>query len=291
MHEFEYVAPMSLADAVAAFGKSQGQAKLLAGGTDLIDQMRMGRHTPALIVDVKKIPEMMRLEASSSGLRLGAAVPCRAINSSAEIARDYSALKDSTHIIGGLQIQNRASVGGNLCNSGPAADSTPSLIALNAICVIAGPQGTREVPVSRFCTGPGKNILQPGEILVELKFPAPAAHSGSAYDRFIPRYEMDIAVVGVGAAVTLDAAGEKIVAARIGLGAVGPTPIDATSAAATLVGQPATRETLERAAEAARALATPINDMRGTVEFRKHATGVLTRRVLELAIQRARKLA
>jgi CO/xanthine dehydrogenase FAD-binding subunit len=290
MHEFEYVAPKSLADAISALGKSNGSARLLAGGTDLIDQMRMGRYQPKLVIDVKKIPELTRLDASVSGLRLGAAVPCRLINASAEIARDYTALKDSTHIIGGIQIQNRASVGGNLCNSGPAADSTPSLIALGAVCVIVGPQGTREVPVAQFCTAPGKNVLQPGEMLVELKFPAPAANSGSAYERFIPRYEMDIAVVGVGAAVTLDAAGEKIIAARIGLGAVGPTPIDAASAVATLIGQPATKDSLERAADAARALATPINDMRGTVEFRKHATGVLTRRVLELAIQRARKL-
>jgi CO/xanthine dehydrogenase FAD-binding subunit len=291
MHEFEYVAPRSLADAVAVLSRLNGQAKPLAGGTDLIDQMRMGRYQPGTVVDLKKIPELVRLDISPTGLRLGAAVPCRAINAHPAIASDYSALKDSTHIIGGIQIQNRASVGGNLCNSGPAADSSPSLIALGAVCVVTGPTGTRDVPVEQFCTGPGKNVLQPGELLVELKFPAPAANSGSAYERFIPRYEMDIAVVGVGASVTLDAAGETIIAARIGLGAVGPTPINATSAAALLVGKPATRETLELAAEAARGLATPIDDMRGTVEFRKHATGVLVRRVLETAIQRAKGLA
>lgn len=290
MHEFEYVAPTSLADAVAVLDKLNGSARLLAGGTDLIDQMRMGRYQPGTVIDIKKIPELMRLEAGPGGLRLGAAVPCRRVNDSPEIARDYTALRDSTLIIGGIQVQNRASVGGNLCNSGPAADSTPSLIALGAVCVIAGPRGTREIPVDQFCTAPGKNVLQPGELLVELKLPPPAANSGSAYERFIPRYEMDIAVVGVGAAVTLDATGETILAARIGLGAVGPTPINAASAAALLVGQPASQETLERAAAAARSLAKPIDDMRGTVEFRTHVTGVLTRRVLELAIRRARNL-
>ena len=197
-------------------------------------------------------------------------------------------MTDSAAIIGGIQIQSRASIGGNLCNSGPAADSTPSLIALGAVVVIAGPQGTREVSVDTFCTGPGKNILDKGEFVVELKLPARAPQSGSAYQRFIPRNEMDIAVVGVGVSVTLDAAGQKFVDARIALGAVAAKPLVADAAAKALIGQPVSDATLQKAGEAARAIATPIDDMRGTIEFRKHVTGVLTARVIQLAVARAR---
>ena len=170
-----------------------------AGGTDLIDQVRVGRLSPDVLIDVKKISELNVLEHGATGLRLGAAVPCYQVYGHSGIVSDYAALADSCRIIGGVQIQSRASVGGNLCNCGPAADSTPSLIALGAVAVIAGPKGTRSVPVEDFCTGPGKNVLQPGELLVELKFPARPANSGSHYRRFIPRNEMDIAVVGVGA--------------------------------------------------------------------------------------------
>ena len=212
MRDFEYEAPATLAEAVALMGRHNGKARPLAGGTDLIDQVRIGRLEPDVVIDVKRIPELNRLECSAQGLRIGAAVPCYKIYNNPAIHEQYSALAESCRIIGGVQIQSRASVGGNLCNSGPAADSTPSLIALNAVCVISGPKGNREVPVEQFCTGPGKNVLQPGELLVELKCPALPAHSGSHYRRFIPRNEMDIAVVGVGIAVTLDATGQKCTA-------------------------------------------------------------------------------
>jgi xanthine dehydrogenase FAD-binding subunit len=288
MRDFEYLAPVSVDEAVAVLERYQGRAKPLAGGTDLIDQIRLGRHQPDLVVDLKKIPELVAITEDASGLRLGAATPCHKVYRHAGIAARYPALIDSTHIIGGIQIQSRASMGGNLCNSGPAADSTPSLIALGCVCVIAGPKGRREVPVEQFCTGPGKNVLVLGEVLVELKFPAPGAKSSSAYDRFIPRNEMDIAVVGVGASVTLDATGEKVIAARIGLGAVAATPLVASEAAGLLVGQAATSEVLDRVAAAARAIVKPIDDMRGTVEFRTHVTGVLVKRVLQSALQRAR---
>ncbi|MFQ5732611.1 MAG: FAD binding domain-containing protein [Planctomycetaceae bacterium] len=287
MHNFDYAAPVSLQDALKLLAESNTAARPLAGGTDLIDQMRTGRLSPELVVDVKRIPELNVLEVSDSGLRLGAAVPCCRIYESQRLSREHSALAESCRIIGGVQIQSRASVGGNLCNSGPAADSTPSLIALQAACVIAGINGAREVPVEEFCTGPGKNVLQPGELLVELRLPPRLPFSGSHYRRFIPRNEMDIAVVGVGVSVTLDAAKQTIVAARIALGAVGPTPIFAADAAQSLVGQPPNEAAVRKAAEAAKAVANPIDDMRGTAEFRRHITGVLTQRVLKTAIARA----
>jgi carbon-monoxide dehydrogenase medium subunit len=291
MRDFEYEAPKTVAEAVAVLSRLNGQARPLAGGTDLIDQIRIGRHAPSVVVDVKKLPELNVLELSPNGLRLGAAVPCYRIYGCGDISSKYAALADSARIIGGIQIQSRASVGGNLCNSGPAADATPSLIALGAVAVIAGPNGTRDVPVDDFCTGPGKNVLAPGELLVELKLPARPDRSGSHYRRFIPRNEMDIAVVGVGASVVLDESGEKIVSARIGLGAVAPTPLFAKQAGDLLAGKSADEKSFAAAAEAAQAIISPIDDMRGTREFRHHVTGVLVRRVLETAVNRARGLA
>lgn len=288
MHDFDYAAPTTVADAVSLLEKHNGSARLLAGGTDLIDQIRLGRFAPDVVVDVKKIDELGAIDISADGLTLGAAAPCYRIYGNDDICRDYSAVADATKIIGGAQIQSRASVGGNLCNSGPAADSTPALIALGAVAVIAGPGGTREVAVEDFCTGPGQNVLQAGELLVSLKMPPRPPHSGSHYLRFIPRNEMDIAVVGAGASVVLDAAGETIVSARIGLGAIAPKPLYAQDASELLAGQPVGDEAIEAAMAAARKIATPIDDMRGTVEFRRHVTGVLTRRALEKAIDRAR---
>jgi carbon-monoxide dehydrogenase medium subunit len=288
MRDFEYEAPTTVAEAVRVLSRHNGSARPLAGGTDLIDQIRMGRHQPQVVVDIKKIPELSVLELSATGLRLGAAVPCYRIYDDERISGAYAALADSARIIGGIQIQSRASIGGNLCNSGPAADSTPSLIALGAVALIAGPKGQREIPVENFCTGPGKNVLEAGEFLVELRFPARPAYSGSHYRRFIPRNEMDIAVVGVGASVVLDKTGEKIVSARIALGAVGPTPLFARAAGDLLAGQSVTDDTINRAADAARSLARPIDDMRGTKEFRLEITGVLTRRVMAEAVRRAR---
>lgn len=288
MHSFEYEAAPTLSAAVQLLSQYRSAARLLAGGTDLIDQMRLGRHTPDFVIDLKRIPELNVLEINSEGVRLGAAVPCYRIASHGEIVARYSALADSCRIIGGVQIQSRASVGGNLCNSGPAADSIPALIALGAKCVIAGSSGAREVPVESFCLAPGKNVLAADELLVELKIPHPASASGSHYRRLIPRNEMDIAVVGVGASITLDAAGERIIAARIGLGAVAPTPLWAEDAGSLLVGRAPNDESWELAAAAAQRIISPISDMRGTKEYRTHVTGVLVRRVLGAAAARAR---
>jgi carbon-monoxide dehydrogenase medium subunit len=195
---------------------------------------------------------------------------------------------DAFTLVGGTQIQGRASVGGNLCNSSPAADTTPALIAHNTICVIAGPSGRRELPVEQFCTGPGRNVLGRGEFLVAFRIPAPPKNFGAQYQRFIPRNEMDIAVVGVGSSVVLGDDRATVTAARIALGAVAPTPLLAEAAAAALVGKPVSEATIAAAAEAAIAIARPIADMRGTIEQRRHLVGVLTRRTLQVAIARAR---
>jgi len=288
MRDFEYEAPQTLSQAIQLMASQNGRARPLAGGTDLIDHVRMGRLEPDLVVDLKKIPELNLLQLDGSGLRLGAAVPCYRIYGDQKIAQQYAALADSCRIIGGIQIQSRASVGGNICNSGPAADSTPSVIALGGVCVIAGAGGTRTVPAEEFCTGPGRNVLQPGELLVELKFPARPANSGSHYRRLIPRNEMDIAVVGVAADVVLDAGGQKFVSARIALGAVAPTPLFAKEAGDALAGRPVDDQSIATAAAAARKIVSPITDMRGTKEYRVHVTGVLVERVLKAAVARAR---
>lgn len=288
MRDFDYARPTTLAEMLGLLARHNGSSRLIAGGTDLIDQIRTGRHQPDWVIDAKAVPELNVLEASADGLRLGAAVPCWRVYGDEAVCRDYSALADSCRIIGGMQIQNRATVGGNLCNAGPAADSIPALIALGAVCVIDGPQGERSVPVHEFCTGPGRNVLAPGEVLVELDLPPRPPHSGSHYRRFIPRNEMDIAVVGVGASVTLDESGRQFVSARVALGAVAPTPLYVEQAGAVLAGQPVSDDVIAQAVNFAQAAARPIDDMRGTAAFRRHVTGVLTRRVIEEAVQRAR---
>jgi carbon-monoxide dehydrogenase medium subunit len=284
---FDYAAPTSLAEASALLSGASGTARVLAGGTDLLVQLREHLKEADLVVDLKRIPELMALSYSpADGLRLGASVPCHAIYENAELAEAYPALADAARIIGGWQIQSRASVGGNLCNSSPAADSIPALIALRATCVIQGPGGAREVPVESFCTGPGRNVLGKGEILATIVFPP--GGRGSAYERFIPRNEMDIAVTGAGVWVRLDESEEVIEEARIGLGAVAPTPVLAAEAGRFLAGKPATAATFAGAGQLARQVATPISDMRGTAEYRAHLVGVLTQRTLARAVERAR---
>ena len=195
---------------------------------------------------------------------------------------------DAAHLIGGVQIQGRASIGGNLCNASPAADSIPALIAYSAICVIAGPNGTREMPVEDFCVSPGRNALQNGEFLVSLKLPAPKQGYGVAYLRFIPRNEMDIAVVGAGASVQLDENRNNFVSARVSLGAVAPKPLYIAEAGAALAGKPVNAANIEEAAKIAQAAATPITDMRGTAEYRTHLSAVMARLAIEKAVERAR---
>lgn len=288
MKDFQYSAAATVDEAVSLLAARGDRAKILAGGTDILVQLREGLREADFVLDVKKIPELMELSFDPQrGLRLGAAVPCYKIYEKEQVKSAYPALADSARIIGGWQIQSRASIGGNLCNSSPAADSIPSLIALDAVCQIAGSGGRRSVPVGQFCTAPGKNVLQRGEFLVSLDFPPPQPHTGSRYLRFIPRNEMDIAVVGVGAWLRLDAGGTNIEEARLGIAAVAPTPLAATEAAHWLAGKPATLESFTEAGRLARGIAKPISDMRGPAEYRLHLVGVIAQRALADAAERA----
>ncbi|MEX2186937.1 MAG: xanthine dehydrogenase family protein subunit M [Pirellulales bacterium] len=288
MKDFDYAAPTTVDDAVGLLARHDGRAKLLAGGTDLIVQLREFLREADVVVDVKKIPELMNLRVESDGrLWIGAGVPCYRIYGDEKIAATRGGLVDAARIIGGWQIQSRASIGGNLCNSSPAADSIPALIAAAAVCHVAGPGGRRTVPVAEFCTAPGKNVLAAGEMLVNIELPPTAAKSASAYERFIPRNEMDIAVVGAGSWVRLDESGKSIAEARIGIGAVAPTPLLAAEASQWLAGKPATEETFVQAGELAKKIAKPISDMRGPAEYRTHLVGVLVRRTLVTAARRA----
>lgn len=249
--------------------------------------MRAGVKQPGVIIDAKTIPELQGCTFSAQdGLRLGASFPCCKFIEDATMQQQYPGLVEAAGLIGSDQILSRASVGGNLCNGSPAADTPPVLIALGASCHIAGPNGERDVAVEDFVTGPGETVLGAGELLVEFRIPAPQGQTADCYQRFIPRNEMDIAVVGVGSCVALD--GDTCTAARIGLGAVAPTHLFAEEASAYLVGKPFTDENIARAAELAQGIATPISDMRGTAEFRTHLVGVLTRRTLKQAGERAR---
>ena len=289
MQTFDYVAAQTVDEAVSLLASKGDQARVLAGGTDLIVQLREGRRALETVVDVKKIPEANVLSYDpQNGLHLGAAVACHRIYNDPEIAKAYPGLMDAFTLIGGIQIQGRASVGGNLCNSSPAADSIPTLIAHRTMCVIAGPNGQRVVPVEQFCTAPGRNVLENGEFLLSLRVPAPPKGFGAHYLRFIPRNEMDIAVVGVGSSLVLGDDNSTVTDARIALGAVAPTPLVAVEAAAALVGKPISDDTIAAAASAAASIARPIDDMRGTVQQRIHLTGVLTRRTLQGALSRAR---
>jgi carbon-monoxide dehydrogenase medium subunit len=289
LQAFDYVRASSVDEVVSILAQHGDMARILSGGTDLLVALREGRRQANVVVDVKGLPELTELAYSpQSGLRLGAAVPCHRMYDDATIAAAYPGLMDSAHLIGGVQIQGRASMGGNLCNASPAADSIPALIAHSAVAVIAGPNGRRELPVEQFCTGPGRNALQKGEFLVSLLVPAPKPGFGAAYLRFIPRNEMDIAVVGAGVSVQLNADRTHFESARISLGAVAPTPLYVTAAGDALAGQPINDAAIENAAKIAQAAAKPISDMRGTAEYRKHLCAVLPRRALQVAIARAK---
>ena len=289
MKNFEYTAPQTLREALKLLAEKGSGARALAGGTDLIVQMRVKRYQPERVVDIKNIPELNELSFSSrKGLVIGGAVPCHSIYDNAEVVERYPGIVDSASIIGGIQIQGRATFGGNVCNSSPSADTTPVLIAYDAVCEIAGPNGKRRVPVAEFCTGPGTNVLQDGELLISIVVPLNRKSTGAHYLRFIPRNEMDIAVVGAGAYVELGGRGKVFKAARIALGAVAPTPLYAAAASDGLAGKPVNDESIAEAAEAAKSVARPISDMRGPAEYRVHLVGVLVKRALEGAVARAK---
>jgi carbon-monoxide dehydrogenase medium subunit len=289
LQPIDFAAPQSVDEVITLLQQKGDKARVMCGGTDLLVALREGRRQADLVIDVKRLPETSALSYDAgSGLTLGAAVPCYRMYENKAVAAAYPGLIDSATLIGGVQIQGRASFGGNLCNASPAADSIPSLIAYSAIATIAGPNGRRTVPVEEFCIAPGRTVLQPGEFLVSLTIPAPQPGFGAAYLRFIPRNEMDIAVVGVGASVQLDESRTKFVSARIALGAVAPKPLFVPAAGEALAGQPVNAESIAKAAKIAQDAATPITDMRGTADYRKHMAGVMTRRTLEKAIERAK---
>lgn len=288
MKWIDYVRPETLSEAVALLAERGDKVRILAGGTDLIVHLRAGALKPDLVVDGKGIAELNELSYSpQTGLTLGAAVPCYKVYQNKEVASAYPGLIDAASLIGGTQIQGRASIGGNLCNAVPSADSIPAIIAHNVTCKIVGPNGIREVAAEDFCTAPRQNVMESNELLVSLHVPAPQPGFGARYIRFIPRNEMDIAVAGAGVSVQLDNGIVK--SARVALAAVAPTPLLVSEAAAALEGKAPTAENIQAASEKARDAARPINDMRGTIEFRKHLCEVLTRRALTTAVERAQE--
>lgn len=287
MQEIEYAAPTTVDAAVSALA-SGGESHPFAGGTDLLVQMRSVAPRQQRLVDIKRIPELLSIALDSSGLRLGSAVSCWEVSQHKGLRESFPGLVEAAQLIGSIQIQNRATVGGNLCNASPAADTVPALIAIGAECVIAGPGGRRTLAVTDFVTGPGKTVLSDDELLVELVVPPIATGTADAYLRFIPRGEMDIAVVGAGVSVTVGADG-TCTAARIALGAVGPTAFLVASAADALIGTSLDEGALERAAAAAREAAKPIDDKRGTIPYRRTVAGVLTRRAIQIAATRAKE--
>ena len=289
MKWIDYVSPNTLDEAIGILGQNGAKARLLAGGTDLIVLLRVNPeriNNPEVVVDIKGVPELNELSYSpGSGLTLGAAVPCYKIYQNDAVAKAYPGLIDAAALIGGIQIQGRASIGGNLCNSTPSADSIPALIAHSVTCNIAGPNGTRQVAAEDFCTGPSRNVLKPDEILVSMHFPPPPDNFGARYIRFIPRNEMDIAVAGAGVSVVLN--NGNFDSARVALASVAPTPLFVTAIGDALSGQPANESSINEAGRLAKDAAKPIDDMRGTVEYRKHLCDVLTRRALTAAVTRA----
>lgn len=288
MHDFDYVVAKDLDEATKLLAERQGDARLLAGGTDLIVNMRGGRRQPGLVIDAKHISELRQLSVDDNGLSIGAAVSCREIWENEAVKAAYPALIDSASLIGGIQIQGRASIGGNLCNAAPSADAIPTLIAYGTIAHIQSARGERQVPVEEICTGPGQNSLADDELLVKLHIGKPAPRTGAKFLRFIPRNEMDIAVANVASWVELDDSGENFSAARIAIGSVAPTPLYVEAAGAALVGKQVNDENIATAAGIARDAATPITDMRGTIEHRKQLVEVLTGRTLRAAVARAK---
>lgn len=292
MHPFAYEAPGSIGEAVALLEEHGDRARPIAGGTDVLVQARANRWDLDAIVDVKNIPELTEISHYPDGsVAIGAAVACYQIYEDEKIRARFPGIIDAVEMIGGIQIQSRASLGGNLCNSSPSADGICPLIAYNAVCHIAGPgddDSHRNIPVEDFCTGPGTNVLERGEILVSLVLPNPGGNFGAAYERFIPRNEMDIAVAGAGVSVKLNDAGDTFEAARVALAAVAPVPLVVPAAESALAGTAVSDAVIEAAAQAAGEAASPITDMRGTIDQRKHLAAVLTRRMINKSVERAR---
>ena len=287
MTSFAFHAPDTIEQAVALLAGDEG-ARPLSGGTDLIVQMRSGRSSPAAIVDLKRIAALTGVRRHGEGFAIGAATPCTALKAHKALSAAWPGVVEAANLIGSVQVRNRATMAGNLCNASPAADSVPALIAAGATCLVVGPNGAREVAVEAIPLAPGRTSLAPGEFVAEIRLPARCG--GDAYLRSIPRTEMDIAVVGVGVNLTVAADG-ICTAARVAIGAVAPTALVVEGAGAALVGTAFDEDALGRMAEAVRAACRPIDDKRGTAEYRTAMVGVLARRVVAIARQRAGEFA
>ena len=287
MQAVNYARATDVDDAVRLLIEGGENARVLAGGTDLIVQARERKRNVDLLVDVKHVEEFMVLEFDAdTGLKVGAATPLYQVYGDNNVKIHYPAIVDASTVIGGKAIQGRASLGGNLGNSSPAGDSLPAMIVLGGVATLAGPNGRREVPVGEFFTGPGRNVMETGELIVYISFPPVGAGEGAAWERFIPRNEMDIAVASAGAWVKIEDG--SVTDARIALGAVAATPLVANDAADALIGRPLTDESIAAAGDAASEIASPITDMRGSIKQRKHLAKVLTERTIRMAADRIR---
>ena len=286
MRRFELVLPGSVDECVKALAQGGPESKVLAGGTDLLPQMKNGVLKPARVIDLSGIARLRAIESGNGqGLRVGSAVTARTLELDRAVRERYLSLAESGALVGSVQVRNLATLGGNICNAAPSADMAPPLLALDAEAVIIGPKGERRVPIVAFFTGVRRTVLAPDEILVELVVPSPGAHSGGNYLRHTPRRELDIAVVGVASQLTL--ASGRCTKARIALAAVAPVPVRATAAEQALEGQAVTPDLIKRAADLAVDAARPISDQRGSADFRRHLVRVLTRRTLTTALARA----
>ncbi len=288
MNEFDYAAPSDLREALDLIGAHPGSASLLAGGTDLVVAMRAGKKKPTLVIDVKKIQELTSLSIDSARVTLGAAVSCRRLYQHPAISPTLFALAESARVVGGIQIQSRATIGGNLCNAAPSGDTVPSLIVHGAKAYLSSAAGSRSVAVEEVCTGPGKTCLLEGEMLTHLSLPIPPKNSGAMFLRFTPRMEMDIAVANAAVQVQLDSAGKSFIGLRIAIGAVAPVPLLVNDAAERLVGELVNEKSIAEAARICAAAARPITDMRGTAEHRRQLVSVLVARAIGGAVSRAR---
>ena len=285
MRRFELALPRSVDEALRVLSDRGSDAKLLAGGTDLLPQMKNGLLKPACVIDLSGVASARALQADARGLRIGAAVAARTLERDATARATYTSLAESGALVGSVQIRNLATLGGNLCNAAPSADMAPPLLALDAEAVIVGPKGERRVPFADFFTGVRRTVLAPDELLLEIVVPAPGPRSGGNYLRHTPRRELDIAVVGVASQLTLS--NGVCSKARIALAAVAPVPLRARAAEQALEGKPVTAEAIELAAELALGVAKPISDQRGSADYRRHLVRVLTRRTLRTALARA----
>jgi carbon-monoxide dehydrogenase medium subunit len=284
MSEIQYQAAKSVKEACKFMLAAKGKGYILAGGTDLLVQMKSGLRSPGIIVDVKKIPEMVSITEKKGAFTIGAATPAAVIGEHKKLRKAWPGVVEAINLIGSTQVQGRASAGGNLCNASPAADSVPALVAAGCTVTVQGPKGKRTVPVEKFCAGPGKTTLKPGEIVVSLTLPARPKSSSDAYLRLIPRTEMDIAVVGCGVSLTMK--GDTVKDARVGLGAVAPTVLLVEKAAKALIGSKLDDKALDAAAAACSAACKPIDDKRGTIHYRTKIAGVLLKRAAMIARDR-----